>query len=140
MMNSEQTPPEPGATSLMIDVIADTYTLALQQYALLRYELAGILSAYREAGRLIAFGGASITLGSVLVCFMAVYFLSWIFPELPLWLCFGIVGTPIVAAGAALLYKGSEKLKRAHKLCDQSQKTLKETLAWATTLKTRAGK
>jgi len=131
-MNDLHTGSEVSLTQLVSGIITDAQELLKQQLALIRQEVKEDFHKTKEAG-LALLGGAVIALvGGILLCLMLVYLLSWAAPDLPLWICFGLVGAPIAALGGALVYTGIAKFRSFNPLPDQSAQELKENVKWIT--------
>jgi hypothetical protein len=60
------------------------------------------------------------------------YLCCWIWPELPVWGGFGIVGGCLALAGAALILWGKEKFDTSTLLPRESVEGLKENIQWKT--------
>jgi hypothetical protein len=132
MLNDPQNGTEGSMTGLVSGIIADAETLLKQQLALLRHEVKeDLIRTVTGAASLIA-GAAILLLGGLMLCFMAVYLLSWAAPELPLWVCYGIVGASIAAVGGALLCFAAYKFKSVHPVPEQSVQAMRETIQWKT--------
>jgi uncharacterized protein YacL len=71
-----------------------------------------------------------LSLGGILLCFMAVYLLALLAPAMPLWVCFLIVGAIVAALGAGLTYSAWNEFRTV--TADQSVKALEENLEWKT--------
>jgi membrane protein required for beta-lactamase induction len=130
-----ETGSEASMTHLVSGIIADAQDLIKQQLALLRHELAEDLRKTKEASFLLAWGLGIALVGSVLLCLMLVQLLSWEVPELPLWICYGVVGTPIAALGSALFFTAIHKFRSFNPLPSQSVQALKENVQWITSPK-----
>lgn len=98
-----------GIGQLMNGILADAQDLLRQQLALFRLEVQGELRKAKEAGALMAAGAVIAVAGLLLLCFMAVHLLSWIAPQLPLWVCYGLIGAPFALLGAVLCVSGLRK-------------------------------
>src|SRR5690242_8938622 len=100
MANDLHTESGASMTHLVSGIITDAQDLIGQQLALLRHEVNEDFRKTKEAGLLLVGGLAIALVGSILLCSMLVYLLSWSAPGLPLWICYGIVGAPIAALGS----------------------------------------
>jgi hypothetical protein len=121
-----------SATQLVGGIITDAQELVKQQLALLRHEVKEDFRKAKEAGSFLVWGAGSALVASILLCLMLVHLLSWAVPELPLWVCYGIVGAPIAALGGALFFAGAHKVRSFNPLHDQSAQALKENYQWIT--------
>jgi amino acid transporter len=134
-MNDLYVDSEVSATRLVSGIMTDAQQLIKQQLALLRHEVKDDLRKTKQASRSLI-GGMLISLvGGILLALMLVHLLSWSALELPLWVCYGIVGVPIAALGGAVFLTGMQKFKSLNSLFDQSAQALTETFQWKTNRK-----
>jgi hypothetical protein len=132
MANDLETRPEPSMTHLVGGIITDAQELIKQQLALLRHEVQEDFRKTKEAGFLFLWGFAIALMGGILLSLMLVHLLSWAAPEQPLWVWYGVVGTPIATLGSALFFMAIHKLKSFNLLPHQSAQALKENVQWIT--------
>jgi len=124
---------EPGVsvTSLLRGIVSDAQDLIQQQLALFRAE---IKDDFRKTvGILIVIisGAFLVAVGAALLCFMLVYLLNSVAPDiLPLWACFGIVGGVVVLVGGIVAYAAVARFKTFNPLPDESVQALKENVQW----------
>jgi len=130
MATNLQTSSEPSMTSTVSGIISDFQELIKQQLALFKAELAADLRKTKEASASLVCGLVCLSLGGILLCFMAVYLLAWLVPAMPLWVCFLIVGGIVAALGAGLTYSAWNEFRTV--TADQSVKALEENLEWKT--------
>jgi len=124
-----------SATRLVSGIMTDAQELIKQQLALLRHEVKDDLRKTKQASRTLI-GGTLISLvGGILLALMLVHWLSWSALELPLWVCYSIVGVPIAAVGVILYFVGIHKFKSLNPLSGQSAQALTETIQWKTNRK-----
>ena len=121
-----------SATQLVGGIITDAQELVKQQLALLRHEVKEDFRKAEEAGSFLVWGLGGALAGSIVLCLMLVHLLSWAVPELPGWVCYGIVGAPTAALGGALFFAGIHKFRSLNPLPDQSVQALKENYQWIT--------
>jgi len=127
MITETRTEAEPGVTKLLGGIIEDAQGLFRNQLDLFRAEIEDDLRQTKEAGGAMAIGALVLLLGGIFLGLMAVYLLSWLFPELPLWGSFGIVGAALAIVGVAFLLTGKRKFASFNPLPDKSVEALKET-------------
>jgi tetrahydromethanopterin S-methyltransferase subunit D len=127
--------PERSVTTLVSGIIADAQQLIGQQLTMFRQEIRDDLRKSRDAVLALAAGVGISLVGGVLVLIMLPLLLRWVVPELPLWVCFGIVGGVLAAIGGVLVYAGVKKFESFNPLSDQSFKAFKENLKWTTSPK-----
>jgi uncharacterized membrane protein YqjE len=131
MATNLQTGSEPSLTSVVTGIIGDFQELIKQQLALFKAELKEDLRKTREASVSLVCGLALLSLGSVLLCFMAVHLLEWAFrPHLELWACYLIVGGVLAAVGGGLAYFAWTAFRSV--TAEQSVQSLEENLEWKT--------
>jgi len=122
--------PETGFGELVAGIVRDGQELISQQLALFKQEVRQDLRKAREGFGLMAVATGALLIGSVLLALMLVYLLSWLVPDLPLWSCYGIVGSALAIFGVFLAYRSREKFE--HALPEKTAKTLEENLEWKT--------
>ena len=140
MATEVQTPPqETGIGSLLKGIVNDFRDLIKQQFQFARTELKSDLKKTGQASLLLVMGVGMAVLGTVVLVLMLVYLLHWLtLPAgadpagLPLWSCYGIVGSLIMAAGVVMIFKGKAKFDAFNPLPDQTLQTMKENLEWTT--------
>jgi len=123
---------EGSVSGLMTGIFHDAQELMKQQLVLLRHEVKDDVRKTVAGGASVVAGAGVSLLGTLMLCFMVVYLISWAAPALPLWVCYGIVGAVIAAIGGALLYFGVRKFKSLNPVPEQSLQALKETMQWKT--------
>jgi hypothetical protein len=130
MVENLQGTEEPRVTTLVSGIIHDAQDLLQQQMALFKHEVKDNLRKTKEAARSLSLGAALGMTGGLFWAFMLVYAMHEIWPGLPLFACYGMVGTILVAIGGALLHRGRKRLKSVSALPEQSIETLKENVTW----------
>lgn len=100
-----------GAAHLVSGIVTDGRELVRLYLALLRAEIRMNVRKAQEAGLLLVAGVLAALAGSLLCSLMMVHLLSWVAPALPLWSCFGIVGTLVGALGGTLAYAAVRKIE-----------------------------
>jgi hypothetical protein len=124
-----------SVTALVSGIVRDAQELTRQQFELFKLEVKNDLRKTRDAGLLVAGGGAVCAVATVLLALMFVELLRWAVPELPLWSCYGICGVVLAIAGAGLIWAGKAKFESFHLLRDESAQALKENVQWITNQK-----
>jgi len=128
-MAKETLHPVPSIARLISDLLADLRTLMQQQVQLFRHEIEAEVDKVKKASIWLAVGGALIGLGG-LVCIIALVHLLEAVTGLPLWACYGIVGT-LLAGGGFILVKLAITLSgKVHALPVQTIQTMKEDARW----------
>jgi len=135
MATNVQNPPDASMVSLVSGIVEDVQDLIAQQIKLTRAE---VESDLRKAGAIalsFAIGGGLLLLGAILACLMLVYLLHWLtspagsdVASVPLWACFGIVGTAFGVVGGSMIAAASKKLEATNLLPDKSANAFKENV------------
>jgi uncharacterized membrane protein YqjE len=121
-----------SVTGLVTGIIGDAQTLFKQQVELVRHEIRNDFRKTRDAGLKFVAGVALATVGAILLTTMLVYLLCAIWPQLPLWGSYAIVGVCFTLVGATLLWWGKSEFESFNPLPDQSAQALQENLKWIT--------
>lgn len=122
---------EMDLVTLIGGIAQDTGTLVNQQFELLRADLAQ--EAQRAGGALtsLAAGGGLLAAGGLLSGMMLAHGLHRA-TRLPLWMCYGVVGGGLGAAGAKLLQTGRDRIGHVQILPpSESAAALQENVEWA---------
>jgi hypothetical protein len=130
MIENLQSTKEPRVTTLVNGIMHDAQDLLQLQMALFKHEVKDDLRKTKEAARSLSLGAALGMTGGLLWALMLVYALHEIWPGLPLFACYGMVGTILAGIGGALLNHGRKKLRSVSALPEQSVETLKENFTW----------
>lgn len=102
---------EVSVTGLVTGILSDAQELAVRHLALFKTEVMESLRESRQAVTLVVVGVMLGQIGVLFLCQMCVVLLSRVFPELPLWGCYGIVGGLLLACGAYPLLSGIGRLR-----------------------------
>ena len=97
---------------------------------LFKCEIREDLRKLRYAAIFLAIGCVMILPAAVLLCVMLVHLLNWIWPVIPLWGCYAIVGGVLVAGAATFLIIGAKALAAFTPPVDESIGALKENWQW----------
>jgi hypothetical protein len=117
---------------LVRSIISDAQHLIGQQLAMFRQEIRDDVQKNKKAVLSLAVGVGATVVGSLLVELMLPLLLNWVVPALPLWACFGIIGSVQVALGGILVYVGVRKIKSFDLLSNQAVEAFKENMTWTT--------
>ena len=123
-------PLESSGTAMVQGIIDDAQELIRQQFALFKAEIKDDVRKAKEALISFAFGLLMVIPGCILLLIMLPQLVNWLVPELPMWVCYGIVGGVLAVLGGALVYLGVRKLESA--MPEQSMAALKENVRWTT--------
>jgi flagellar biosynthesis protein FliR len=111
MPNEPEIRPEATVLELVSGIILDVHVLIRQQLALFQLDIRGEIGRAVRAGSLVTVGLAVAVIGSGLLCVMLVHLLARMAPGLPLWGCYGIVGSPVALLGGVLCMAGIQRLR-----------------------------
>jgi len=120
-----------SVTELVSGIISNAQDLITKQFELLKVETLDELRKTRDAAIFMGLGAAVGAVGGLLLFLMVVFLLNSVFPALPLWACFGIVGGVTLLVGVALLFAGKQKLTTVGAV-PESVQALKENVRWIT--------
>jgi hypothetical protein len=133
----QQTSPSPSnappghVAPLVTGIIDDLQELIRQNLTLFKVEVREDFKKTRDAVSALGVGVGLAVVGGLHLTLMLVSLLWWAFdPNLPLWVCFAIVGVVLAGVGAALLVRGKKKLDSFNPLPDESAEALKENVQW----------
>lgn len=119
----------PSVTSLVEGIVNDAQRLIRQELALARAELQEEWTKTKTAAAALGAGIVVLTLGGIFLCLMLVYLLQWL-TEMPLWVCFGIVGGLFALLGAILIFTGRNQASEVTFVPRQTVETMKENVQW----------
>ena len=125
----------PRVTTLVNGIVHDAQELLHQQLALFKHEVRENLRKTKEAAQSLSLGAGLGMTGGLFLGFMLVYVLHEVWPRLPLWASFGIIGAALLIAAGVLIYLGRKKLETVSAVPEQSLAALKENVAWITNRK-----
>jgi hypothetical protein len=125
-----QTNSEPRISTLVSGIVADGQELLKQQLALFKCEIRQDLRRLKHAVIFLAIGCVLVLPAAVLLCVMLVQLLNWLWPALPLWGCYAIVGGVALLAASACLLVGAKLLAALNPAAGESLSALKENLRW----------
>lgn len=110
-------------------VVRDAGRLIDQHGRLLRGELGEALREVPPAAASIGAGAGLLAIGGGLGVLMLVHGLQRA-TRLPLWSCYGLVGSAFAAAGASLVTRGARRASQIPLVPRESLGALREDLAW----------
>ena len=125
--------PQPAAPSLMAllgGILNDAKDLLVQELTLARLEGQDELRQIKTAALLLGIGIGVSTVGGMLLSLMLVHMLV-AYTDVPLWGCYGIVGSVVAVLGGVLLAAGTHKAEGIDVL-PQTVETMKENAQWLT--------
>jgi hypothetical protein len=129
MANGLQHTAEPSLTSLLGGIVNDAKNLVMQEVALTKLEVEQELRKVRTAAIVLGIEIGVVAVGGMLLMLMLVQVLA-AFTEIPLWGCYGIVGSVLVVLGGTLLAAGKQKAEESDVAPYQTAETIKENAQW----------
>src|SRR5438093_8595086 len=131
MDNGSHHSAEPSLTALLGGIVSDAKDLLVQEVALTKLEVRDELRKAKSAAMSLGIGIGIVTAGGMLLMLMLVQVLA-VFTAMPLWGCYGTVGSVLVILGTVLLAAGKTKAEELDVVPQQTVETLKETAQWFT--------
>jgi Putative Actinobacterial Holin-X, holin superfamily III len=132
MASQLESEPEAGVATLVGGIVQDARDLLEEQMSLFQVEIKNhvhqTLTAFVPLGSGLAIALTALSLLGA----GGAYFLSWQWPELPLWAGFTIMGAAVAIPGASLILWGKSMLAQISVTPDTALKGLKENLQWKT--------
>jgi uncharacterized membrane protein YqjE len=123
---------EAGVTTLVSGIVQDARELFVEQLTLFQVEIKNdIRRAFNGLAPLLLGAGVSL-IAVILLGIGTAQFLAWAFPDMPLWVAFGLTGGALAIVGAILVLWGISILEKIHGTPDTALKALKENLQWKT--------
>ncbi len=117
-------------TPLLRGIVTDTQTLIRQEVALARSEVRQDLKAATQVAAGFAVGAVVATMAGLLLCLALANYISWSFPEIPLWGSLLAVGLGLGIAAAALLTNSRREARELDLAPQQTINSLKENAKW----------
>jgi hypothetical protein len=117
--------------SLVGGIASDAKELLLQEVALAKLEVQYELREAKTKAIALGIGIGVCALGGVFLLLMLVHVLA-AFTSVPLWGCFGIVGSPLVVLGGVLLVAGKTKGDGLDAVPPRPVERTKERAQWLT--------
>ena len=107
-MNGSQRLSEPSFASVVGSIANDAKELLLQEVGLIKLEVQYELRKAKTAALGLGIGIGTIATGGILLMLMLVHVLAE-FTVVPLWGCYGIVGSALIVLGGVFLAAGKTK-------------------------------
>jgi Putative Actinobacterial Holin-X, holin superfamily III len=121
-----------GLTPLVTGIIDDAQTLIRQQLTLFQSEIKTDLYRSKDAAIPFLAGLAISHLAGFFVFMMAAHLMVWLWPGIPLFAAYGLMGLVLAVAGGICLYQGKQKLDAFSQVAEKAVEGLKENLEWKT--------
>jgi hypothetical protein len=131
MDNGSQPPSEPSFVSLLGGIANDAKDLLLQEVALTKLEVQYGLRKAKTAAIALGIGIGTIATGGILLMLMLVHVLAAL-TVVPLWGCYGIVGSVLVVLGGVLLAAGKTKTEELDVVPQRTVERIRESAQWLT--------
>ena len=110
-------------------IITDTQTLLRQEVALVRSEVRQDFKAASQVAAGAAVGAVVASMAGLLMCLAIAHYISWSFPEIPLWGSYLSVGLGLGVAAAAILTNVRREARQLE-VAPQTINSLKENAKW----------
>jgi len=123
---------QPGLTTLVSGIVQDAQDLMRQQLTLFQVEVKNDLRRTVTASLSLVAGGAIGLLAGIILMHALALALPRVWPDLPLWGGYAMVGGVLALAGGVFIGLGIAKFKSFNPLPDQTVEGLKENLQWQT--------
>lgn len=131
MENLSHPTAEPSIAVLLSGIVNGAKNLLEQEVMMFKLEARDELHKAKSAAVTLGIGIGIVTAGGMLLSVMLVQVLT-VSTELPLWGCYGLVGSGLVLLGSVLLTVGKHKIERLDVVPRQTLETMKETAQWFT--------
>ncbi|MBX3170190.1 MAG: phage holin family protein [Candidatus Eremiobacteraeota bacterium] len=117
-------------TPLLRGIVADTQTLMRQEVALARSEVRQDLKVATQVAAGFAVGAVVAIVAGLLLCLALADYISWSFPEIPLWGSLLAVGMGLGVAAVALLANARREARELDLAPRETINSLKENAKW----------
>ena len=131
MENLSHPTAEPSLVSLVGGIMNDAKDLLVQEWTMTKLEVQEELRKAKSTAIALGIGIGIVAAGGMVLSVMLVQVLA-VFTELPLWACYGIVGSSLVVLGGVWLAVGQHKAEKLDMVPQQTLETMKETAQWLT--------
>jgi len=129
MADSSSPSSEASLASLIGGVVNDAKDLMLQEFMIAKLELQDELRKTKVAAVSFAVGAGIAAVGGLLLILMLVHLLAAL-TTIPLWGCYGIIGTLLFVVGLVFLSRGKHAAEQIDAVPPQTATTLKENAQW----------
>jgi hypothetical protein len=131
MDNGSQHLLAPSFVSLLGGIANDATELLLREVALTKLEVQYELRKAKTAAIALSIGIGAGATGGILLMLMLVHMLAAL-TVVPLWGCYGIVGSALVVLGGVLLAAGKTKAEELDVVPQRTVERRKESAQWLT--------
>jgi len=135
-MNELETPPEasvrkePTVTELVSGIVNDTQALIRQQMDLMKAEIKHDVKRTADGAKYFGVGFFLCIVGGFFFLVSIVYFVGWLFPNLPEFAWWAGTGGLMLVAGLIAFYLGKRVFDSFNPLPDKSLNAMQENLSW----------
>ncbi len=119
----------PSLAGLLTGLVDEVKKLVQQELRLVRDEIRVELGKAQRGVVSMAIGIGCLAVGALLLILMLVHLVQFL-TQWPLWVCYGLVGVVLLAAGAWLAMKGQRAVKDVHAMPIQTVQSIKEDARW----------
>ncbi|HWY85995.1 MAG TPA: phage holin family protein [Gemmataceae bacterium] len=119
-------------TPLITGIINDAQQLVRQQLTLFQSEVKHDLIRTKDAAIPLGVGVAVSLLAGIFLFLMVAHLVVWVWPAVPLFAAYGIVGLVLGLVGTRLILVGKTKFDAFNPLPNKSVEGLKENIQWTT--------
>ena len=128
MDNRSPRPAAPSLAALLGGIMHDAKDLLVQELTLAKLEGQDELRQIKTAALALGIGVGVAAVGGILLSVMLVHVLA-AYTDIPLWGCYGIVGSVFGVLGWVLLASGKHKIEEID-VMPQTVETMKENTQW----------
>ena len=128
MDNRSPRPAAPSLAALLGGIMKDAKDLLVQELTLAKLEGRDELRQIKTAALSLGIGVGVAAVGGILLSVMLVHVLA-AYTDIPLWGCYGIVGSVFGVLGWVLLASGKHKIEEID-VMPQTVETMKENTQW----------
>ena len=128
MDNRSPRPVAPSLAALLGGIMKDAKDLLVQELTLAKLEGHDELRQIKTAALSLGIGVGVAAVGGILLIVMLVHVLA-AYTDIPLWGCYGIVGSVFGVLGWVLLASGKHKIEEID-VMPQTVETMKENAQW----------
>ena len=128
MDNRSPRPAAPSLAALLGGIMKDAKDLLVQELTLAKLEGHDEVRQIKTAALSLGIGAGVAAVGGILLSVMLVHMLA-AYTDIPLWGCYGIVGSVFGVLGWVLLASGKYKIEEID-VMPQTVETMKENTQW----------
>jgi hypothetical protein len=135
MDNGSQHTSESSVVALLGGIANDVKDLLMHELVLTKLEVQDKLRKAKTAAIALGLGIGVLAIGGMLLMLMLVQVLE-AYTKIPLWGCYGIVGSVLVVLGGVLLAIGKRQAEEIDVVPQRTVGTMKENVQWLTEQRT----